>query len=138
MKWSSCILTAAVALNLSSAAFAQSQLIERKFKGKSDHDINVGIFTAMKPDCTAGALPVVRLTRPPMHGKVTMKRGRLHATNFKQCLATELPAFVALYRSVPNFIGQDVLMIEVIGKNGKAQFQKITITVMKSGTDRGI
>jgi hypothetical protein len=137
MKWL-WITAATFMLGLSGAAFAQSQPIERQYKGKPGEAINVGVFASLKLDCTAGPLPVVRLTQSPTHGRVTVKQGRLRATNFKQCLATEIPAFVAIYRSAPDFIGQDLLTLEIIGKNGKAQIQKITVTVMRPGADRGI
>ena len=69
--------------------------------------------------------PVVRLLSPPAHGKVTVKQGRLRATNMKQCLGMELPAFVAIYRSVPDFIGQDNFTLELIGVGGKAQIYRL-------------
>ena len=136
MKWLllalSCIL-----LGLPAAAFGQ-QTIERQYKTKPDTNINVGIFTSIHKDCTAAPLPVVRLISPPAHGKITVKQGRLRATNLKECLGAELPAFVAIYRSVGDFIGQDVFTLEVIGAGGKAQFQRITVTVMKPGAGQGI
>jgi hypothetical protein len=75
---------------------------------------------------------------PPAHGKVTVKQGRLRATNLKQCLGTELPAFVAIYRSAQDFIGEDVFTLEVVGAGGKSQIQRITVTVMKPGVGQGI
>lgn len=119
-------------------ALAQAPTIERQVKGKPDTNINAGIFTTIRRDCTAGPLPVVRLLSPPAHGKITVKQGRLRATNLKQCLGVELPAFVAIYRSTHDFVGQDNFTIEVIGADGKAQIQRITVTVMRSGSDRGI
>jgi hypothetical protein len=46
------------------------------------------------------------LANPPAHGTVTVKRGTLKATNFKQYLATEVPAFVAPYHPAQNFAGR--------------------------------
>jgi hypothetical protein len=137
MKWvalaSSCFLLALPAL-----ASAQTQTIERQVKGKPDTNINAGIFTTLRRDCTAGPLPVVRLVTPPAHGKVTVKQGRLRATNLKQCLGTDLPAFIAIYRSVQDFTGQDLFTLEVIGAGGKSQIQRITVTVMKPPAGQGI
>jgi len=62
----------------------------------------------------------------------------LRATNLKQCLGTELPAFVAIYRSAQDFIGQDAFTLEVVGAEGKAQIQRITVTIMKPGVGQGI
>jgi hypothetical protein len=47
------------------------------------------------------------------------------ATNYKQCLALEVPAFVAFYGSRADFVGVDVLTLEVKFPNGKAQVQRI-------------
>jgi hypothetical protein len=55
----------------------------------------VGIYTSMRADCTAGPLPAIRLSVAPEHGTVTVRRATLKAINVKQCLAAELPAFVA-------------------------------------------
>jgi hypothetical protein len=140
MKWLLLTLSC-VLLGLPAAAFGQQpgqQTIERQYKAKPDTNINVGIFTSIHKDCTAGPLPVVRLISPPAHGKITVKQGRLRATNLKECLGAELPAFVAIYRSAGDFIGQDVFTLEVIGAGGKAQFQRITVTVMKPGAGQGI
>jgi hypothetical protein len=55
----------------------------------------------------------------------------LRATNFKQCLAAEVPAFIAIYRSQPDFSGSDELTLEVVSANGKIQLQRIEVTVEK-------
>ena len=137
MKWPT-LASICFLLALPAIAFGQTQTIERQVKGKPDTNINAGIFTTLRRDCTAGPLPVVRLVTPPAHGKVTVKQGRLRATNLKQCLGTELPAFIAIYRSAQDFIGQDLFTIEVIGAEGKSQIQRIIVTVMKPGAGQGI
>jgi hypothetical protein len=122
--------------------FAQAQTqtpaIERQVRGKPDTNINAGIFATIRNNCTAGPLPAVRLVTPPVHGKVTVKQGKLRATNMKNCLGLEVPAFVAIYRSARDFIGQDRFTLEVIGSNGKAQIQQITVTVMQGEHGQGI
>jgi len=128
----------ALFLVLPAIALAQAPTVERKVKGKPDTNINAGIFTTLRQDCTAGPLPVVRLVTPPTHGNVTMKQGRLRATNIKQCLGMEVPAFIAIYRSAKDFIGEDNFTLEVTGAGGKTQLQRITVTVMAAGGDQGI
>lgn len=136
MKWP---LPAALCLLLALPAIAfGQQAIQREYKGKPDTDINAGIFATIRKDCTAGPLPVVRLLTPPAHGKVTVKQGKLRATNVKNCLGMELPAFVAIYRSARDFIGQDRFTLEVTGSNGKKQIQQVTVTVMQGGHGQGI
>jgi hypothetical protein len=137
MKWPT-LASICFLLALPTFALAQTPTIERQVKGKPDTNINAGIFTTLRRDCTAGPLPAVRLVTPPAHGKVTVKQGKLRATNLKQCLGLELPAFVAIYRSAQDFIGQDVFTLEVIGAGGKSQIQRITVTVMKPAAGQGI
>ena len=138
MKWPTTLASICLWLALPAFAFGQTPTIDRQVKGKPDTNINAGIFTSIKRDCTAGPLPVVRLVTPPAHGKVTVKQGRLRATNLKQCLGTDLPAFIAIYRSAQDFIGQDLFTLEVIGAEGKSQIQRITVTVMKPAVGQGI
>ena len=78
---------------------AQGDVTERQVKVATGHDERVGVYTNIKPDCTGGPLPAIRLLAAPAHGSVTVKRGTLKATNFKQCLAAEVPALLAFYRS---------------------------------------
>src|SRR5262245_8550123 len=108
MKWRTLAtlgLLLGVLLALPALAFAQQGTVQqREVKGKPDTDINAGIFATIRKDCTAGPLPAVRLVTPPAHGKVTVKQGKLRATNVKNCLGMELPAFVAIYRSARDFI----------------------------------
>jgi len=127
----------ALFLVLPAIALAQTPTVERKVKGKPDTNINAGIFTTVRQDCTAGPLPVVRLVTPPAHGNVTMKQGRLRATNIKQCLGMEVPAFIAIYRSAKDFNGEDNFTLEVTGAGGKTQLQRIIVTV-GSGGGQGI
>ena len=119
-------------------AAAQEATVQREVKGKPDTNINAGIFATIRKDCTAGPLPAVRLVTPPAHGKVTVKQGKLRATNVKNCLGMELPAFVAIYRSARDFVGQDRFTLEVVGANGKTQIQQVTVTVMQAGHGQGI
>jgi hypothetical protein len=50
----------------------------------------------------------------------------------------DLPAFIAIYRSAQDFIGQDLFTLEVIGAEGKSQIQRITVTIMKPAVGQGI
>jgi len=122
----------AAALSLSPAPLAaQTAAPERTVKAQSGRDVRVAVFASMKPDCTPGRLPTVRLKETPTNGTVTVKQGRLRATNIKQCLAAEVPAFIAVYRSSPGFEGNDALTLEVTHADGKTQLQRIQVTVEK-------
>ncbi len=111
------------------AASAQVQSVSRVASGQPNTDIRVGVYVNVRPDCTSGPLPSIQLTSPPENGKVTVKKARVTATNYKQCLALEVPAFVALYRSNADFVGVDVLTLEVKFPDGKTQVERISVTV---------
>jgi hypothetical protein len=113
-------------------AVAQSQPIERQAKGPADKEIQIGAYVNVRPDCTSGPLPTIRLIGPPEHGKVSVKKVRVNATNYKQCLALEVPGYVAFYRALSGFAGTDVVTLEVRFPGGRTELQKITVTVTRA------
>jgi hypothetical protein len=118
---------AAVVVAFTTSASAQEQSVSRVARGEPNTDIRVGVYLNVRPDCTSGPLPSIQLTSPPENGKVTVKEAMVTATNYKQCLALEVPAFIAFYRSRADFVGVDVLTLEF--PNGKTQVQRISVTV---------
>jgi hypothetical protein len=110
-------------------AHAQGNVVEREVKAAPGHDVRVGIYTDIRPDCTSGPLPAIRLAAPPAHGAVSVKRGTLKATNFKQCLATEAPAFIAFYRAKDGFGGSDAFALEVTWAGGRKELQRFRVNV---------
>ena len=79
---------AAVALCALNAAGAQTTSLDRDIKATPGREVRVGIYTSMytsmRPDCTAGPLPAIRLSVAPEHGAVTVRRATLKAANVKQ------------------------------------------------------
>jgi hypothetical protein len=103
--------------------------VERTAKGSTAKPIRVGVYLNVQPDCSSGVLPTIRLLSPPANGTVEVKRGKVTATNYKQCLALEVPGYVAFYKSKTDFIGVDVVTLEVKYPNGRTEVQKISVTV---------
>jgi hypothetical protein len=60
------------------------------------------------------------------------------ATNYKACLALEVPAYVAFYTSPPDFLGDDVMTLEVKFPGGRIEIQKITVKVTGAGAQQKI
>ena len=110
------------------AARAQGD-VERDVKAAPGRDVRVGIYTAIRPDCTSGPLPAIRLASPPAHGTVSVKRAMLKATNVKQCLAIDVPAFVAFYRAAADFNGADEFQLEITFAGGRKQIQHFRVSV---------
>jgi hypothetical protein len=117
---------------------SQPRLVERSVKAAPNKDTQIGVYLNVLPDCTSGALPTIRLVGPPAGGKVVVKTARVKATNYKACLALEVPAYVAFYKSSPEFLGDDVLTIEVKFPGGRTEIQKITVKVAGAGAQQNI
>jgi hypothetical protein len=122
------------------AVWAQggTQMVERSVKTVPNKDTQIGVYLNVLPDCSSGPLPTIRLATPPASGKVVVKTAKVKATNYKACLALEVPAYVAFYRSPPEFLGDDVLTIEVKYAGGRTEIQKITVNVVGVGAQQKI
>jgi hypothetical protein len=119
-------------------AQGQSQTVERSVKALANKDTQIGLYLNVRADCTSGPLPTIRLVSPPTSGKVVVKTANVKATNYKACLALEVPAYVAFYKSTPDFLGDDVMTIEVSYSGGRTEIQKITVNVSAAGAQQKI
>jgi hypothetical protein len=125
-------------LAVPAAAQEQSRTVERTVKSVPNKDTQIGVYINVQPDCTSGPLPTIRLVSPPASGKVVVKTAKIKATNYKACLALEVPAYVAFYKSPADFLGDDVLTIEVKFAGGRTEIQKITVNVVGVGAQQRI
>lgn len=114
------------------------QVVERTVKALPNRDTQIGLYLNVRPDCSSGPLPTIRLANPPGSGTVIVKSAKVKATNYKACLALEVPGYVALYKSKPEFLGDDVLTIEVKYPQGRTEIQKITVNVAGSAPQQKI
>ena len=134
-----CILGVLLGSTVTAAAQAPTErTVERSVKALPNKDTQIGVYLNVLPDCTSGPLPTIRLVNPPTAGKVIVKTAKAKATNYKACLALEVPAYVAFYKSPPEFSGDDVLTIEVKYAGGRTEIQKITVKVGGPGGQRNI
>lgn len=135
----SCALGALMA-GFCGPACAEEQIrsVERTVKSAPNRDTQIGIYLNVLPDCSSGPLPTIRLLNPPTAGKVVVKSAKVKATNYKACLALEVPAYVAFYKSPPEFSGNDVLTVEVKYAGGRTEIQKITVNVVGAGGQQRI
>jgi hypothetical protein len=124
--------------NTTEPALAQTQSVERSVRTAPNKDTQIGVYLNVQPDCTSGPLPTIRLATPPTSGKVVVKTAKVKATNYKSCLALEVPAYVAFYKAPADFLGNDVMTIEVKYSNGRTEIQTITVNVVGSGAQQKI
>ena len=134
------VFALAVAADWMVAISAQSgfETVERSVKAAPNKETQVGVYLNVLPDCTSGPLPTIRLVSPPTFGKVVIKTAKMKATNYKACLALEVPAYVAFYKSPSDFSGDDGLTIEVKYQSGRTEIQKITVKVVGVGAPQKI
>jgi hypothetical protein len=116
---------------LVTGASAQTNPVEHEINASYGRDVRVGVYTSIRPDCTSGPLPAIRLAAAPVHGTVSVKRATLKATNVKQCLAIDVPAFVAFYRAAQSYIGADDFELEITFAAGRKELQHIRVHVGK-------
>ena len=129
-----CILGFLVgSMEAAAAQVPMERTVEHSVSAVSNKDTRIGVYLNVLPDCTSGPLPTIRLVSPPTAGKVVVKTAKAKATNYKACLALEVPAYVAFYKSPPEFLGDDVLTIEVKYAGGRTEIQKITVKVSGPG-----
>ena len=112
--------------------------VERSIRTQANRDTQIGIYLNVLSDCSSGPLPTIRLVRPPAAGKVVVKSGKAKATNYKACLALEVPAYVAFYKAPPEFVGDDAMTLEVKYPGGRTEIQKITVKVSGPGNQQKI
>src|SRR5689334_372245 len=132
------IMTGTAPSDAQDQAPAAPKVVERTVKALPDRDTQIGVYLNVQPDCSSGPLPTIRLASPPSSGTVVVKSGKVKATNYKSCLALEVPAYVAFYKSRPAFLGNDVLTIEVKYAQGRTEIQKITVNVAGPGAQQKI
>ena len=114
---------------------APGSSVDRNVQAMPGRDVRVGIYASIKQDCTSGPLPAIRLVTPPAHGTITMRRATLKTTNFRQCLAADVPAFVAIYHAAQDFNGADEFELEVNYSGGRKQTKHFHVNV--SNTPNG-
>jgi hypothetical protein len=129
-------LIAAALLCCAREGYSQTTSIDREIKAVPGREVRVGIYSSMRSDCTAGPLPAIRLSVAPEHGSVTVRRATLKATNVKQCLAAELPAFVAFYQPKADSANDDRFELEVSFAAGRKQIQRFYVTI-SNGANQG-
>jgi hypothetical protein len=59
-----------------------------------------------------GNLPALRLVASPANGTISIRRGKVTATNYQQCLALEVPGFYCVLLIQADFVGTGTAVIE--------------------------
>lgn len=87
------------------------------------------------PDCTAAGPVEMRVAQGPEHGRVSIRRTGLFPnfppSNMRNvCNRRRVPGVQATYVSERNYIGSDLVVLEVFYPRGRAQRVTVPIQVM--------
>jgi hypothetical protein len=134
----SCVLAAALILPTLQASLAEETTVRRTAQGPSGKDIQIGLYLNVLANCSSGTLPSIQMVTPPANGTAIVKRAKVALTNYKNCMALEVPAFIGIYRSKPDFAGSDRLTLTISYPNGRTETQEIEITVGRKPGGREI
>jgi hypothetical protein len=139
MRVKALCLVLSIVLLCAEQSFAEPpQVTERAVKAQAGKETRIAVFLSVKSDCTSGPLPTIKLQLAPTRGKVSIKNAKVRATNLKNCLAIEVPAYVAFYRADADFSGTEVVELEVLEAGGKRKLQRLTISVGKNNPGENI
>jgi hypothetical protein len=124
------IMVSFLALGLSTAdpAFAQDQVF-RSADAQAGKPVRLGIHGNVSKECSAGALPEIKVVTPPKHGALSLKSGKTKAGELARCPKLEVPAKAVFYQSDPKYSGSDEVAYAVQGADGHVQTLAIKITV---------
>lgn len=127
--WAIGALLAVTVVPALSQSQAEPQTVERSAKARAGKAARIGVYLNVKPDCTSGPLPTIRLATAPANGTVVVRKANMSGTNYKKCLSLQVPALVAIYLSRANFSGVDILDLEVRYESGRVQIHRFKIEV---------
>lgn len=91
-------------------------------------------FYFVNPDCSSSGTPVIKVAKPPQHGKVEIVEGTAFAdfaktSNFAACNAKKVTATLVFYTSEPGYLGDDEIALDRIGVLGAYGYHTYTIKV---------
>jgi hypothetical protein len=91
-------------------------------------------YASIKPDCSTGGYPTVRLVTKPSNGEVSISKGDTFPTYPKNnvrsaCNSKQLPATMLEYKPKEGFRGKDGFAVTVIFPSGNEQKLTYSITV---------
>ena len=118
----------ALALIVADPAFAQDQTF-RSADAQAGKPVRLGIHGNVSKECSAGALPEIKVVTPPKHGALSLKSGKTKAGELARCPKLEVPAKAVFYQSDPKYSGSDEVAYAVKGADGQVQTLTVKITV---------
>ena len=83
-------------------------------------------FLSLNADCSLAAYYTVRIVAPPAHGTASVEQGRYYpnyppSNPHAVCNASPQDGVALSYRSAPGYLGPDLLEVQAISPNGRAE-----------------
>ncbi len=83
-------------------------------------------FLSLNVDCSRAAYYTVRIVAPPAHGTASVEQGRYYpnyppANPHSVCNASPQDGMALFYQSAPGYLGPDLLEVQAIAPDGRAQ-----------------
>jgi hypothetical protein len=125
--WRLAALAGATAL--AGAASAQTDNVYRTVEAAPGKLARLGAHISVKPDCSAGTLPEIKVLTPPKSGTLNVRTGKVRTTRITRCPNLETPAQGIFYIPNPRFSGSDEVVYEVRSPEGRVRSHTIRITV---------
>jgi hypothetical protein len=123
------LLVAVGAAALGAPALAQTNSVFRNVEAVSGKVARLGSHTVVKPDCSPGPLPEIKVLTPPKNGSLNVRTGKAKTTRYPKCPNLETPAIGVFYMPPANFKGSDEIIYELKAPDGRTQSHHVRITV---------
>ncbi|QND14021.1 hypothetical protein HB775_09130 [Rhizobium leguminosarum bv. trifolii] len=107
---------------------------QKNITAASGERTKLGVAFSLNPDCSAKAVPEVRIREAPKHGKVESLRELAFPNGkdeYKKCNGTKVLATVGYYTSDKGFVGKDRIVVRTSDKNGQVDEGVLNITVVE-------
>src|SRR5271165_2522817 len=85
--------------------------------------------SAHKRNCSAGALPTVRIIEPPKSGMLVVRQAVLTTNKIEGCPDLKIPAQVVFYTANTGYMGPDHVKYAVTDENSQVATYDMTINV---------
>ena len=96
------------------------------FVAATGHRTRMSSFLSLNADCSLSAYYTVRVVDPPAHGTASVEQGRFYpnyppANPRSACNTGSGDGMGLFYRSVPGYVGPDLLEVQAISPGGHSQ-----------------
>jgi hypothetical protein len=132
--WSAVVALYAAAVAVPAAALAQapSSTNYTSFDATSAKPVQIGYYGSAHKDCTAAALPTIRVVEAPRSGLFTVRRGLLTTNSLANCPGLKVPAQVAFYQARPGVAGTDHFVYLVTNPDGLVAAYDVSINIKEA------